>query len=98
MLVIGLSLSILRYLWSFSRSRQRLPWHRYFCPRKLGTNPPYSHGATVQCIYSCALGIVTSGHNLSLEFSVFPRTYLPSSGTYGMPRPHIQVPHRPIQC
>src|SRR5712691_3195207 len=39
MLVIGLSLPVLRYLWSFSRSRQPLLRHWQFCPRKLATNP-----------------------------------------------------------
>jgi len=39
MLVIGPSLPILRYLWSFSRSRQPLLRHWQFRPRKLATNP-----------------------------------------------------------
>jgi CheY-like chemotaxis protein len=38
MLVIGPSLPVLRYLWSFSRSRQPLRRQRQFRPRKLATN------------------------------------------------------------
>jgi hypothetical protein len=39
MLVIGPSLPVLRYLWSFSRSRQPLLRHWQFRPRKLATYP-----------------------------------------------------------
>ena len=39
MLVIGLSLPVVRYLWSFSRSRQPLPRHEYVCLRKFAMNP-----------------------------------------------------------
>lgn len=40
MLVIGPSLPVVRYLWSFSRSRHPLPghWH-FFCFRKFAMNP-----------------------------------------------------------
>src|SRR5262249_32889391 len=40
MLVIGPSLPVVRYLWSFSRSRQPLPGHWHcFCLRKFAMNP-----------------------------------------------------------
>ena len=39
MLVIGPSLPVVRYLWSFSHSRQPLPGHWHFCLRKSATNP-----------------------------------------------------------
>jgi hypothetical protein len=39
MSVIGLSLLVMRYLWSFSRSRQSLPGHGHFCLGKFLTNP-----------------------------------------------------------
>ena len=43
MLVIGPSLPVLRYLWSFSRSRQPLRRHWRFRPGNLATNPlPFS--------------------------------------------------------
>jgi len=39
MLVIGPFLPVVRYLWSFSRSRQPLLRHWQFRPRKLATHP-----------------------------------------------------------
>ena len=39
MSVIGLSLSVVRYLWSFSRSRQPLPGHGHSCLGKFLTSP-----------------------------------------------------------
>jgi hypothetical protein len=39
MLVIGPSLPVLRYVWSFSRSRQPLLRHWQFRPRKFATDP-----------------------------------------------------------
>ena len=56
MLVIGPSLPVVRYWWSFSRSRQPLPghWH-FFCLRKFAMNPlpllPWHRGAEHMFLY-----------------------------------------------
>jgi hypothetical protein len=64
MLVIGPPLPVLRYLWSFSRSRQPLlrPWQ--FRLRKLATTPlPWSTWRYGQCTGTCAPGVGTSGYH-----------------------------------
>ena len=59
MLVIGPSLPVLRYLWSFSRSRQPLLRHWQFRSQKFATTPlplsTWRYGAVHTCLYT-ALG------------------------------------------
>jgi hypothetical protein len=65
MLVIGLSLPVVQYLWPFSRSSQPLLSAGSSAPASLlQTLSPCSHGAMGQCTCSCALGVGTSGYHL----------------------------------
>jgi hypothetical protein len=64
MLVIGPSLPVVQYLWSFSRSSQPLLSAGSSAPESLlHTFPPCPHGAMGQCTCSCALGVGISGYH-----------------------------------
>jgi hypothetical protein len=64
MLVIGPSLPLVQYLWSFSRFSQFLLSTGSSAPESL--RQPFSpcpHGAMGQCTCFCALGVGTSGYH-----------------------------------
>ena len=66
MLVIGPSLPVLRYLWSFSRSRQPLLRHWQFRSQKFATTPlPLSTWRYGAVHNAYALGVGTSGYHPS---------------------------------